>query len=59
MDGVSDTNSLFCPLLSRVMTGTEHEMLTNFLKFKPPVFYGSESEDAFEFISNYYERPLK
>lgn len=38
------------------MTKTKHHILTKFIKIKPPTFVGFETEDAFEFIIDSYER---
>ena len=32
------------------MTSDQHELFTKFLKLKPPVFKGAESEDAYDFL---------
>lgn len=44
-------NAFIRPLLGLVMIGIENERLLKFLKLKPPVLQGSQSEDAYYFVS--------
>ena len=37
------------------MTSDQHELFSKFLKFKPPVFKGAESEDAYDFLVDCHE----
>ena len=38
-----------------IMTGDQHELFIKFLKLKPLVFKGAESEDAYDFLVDYRE----
>ena len=38
-----------------IMTNDQHELFTKFLKLKPPVFKGAESEDAYDFLVDCHE----
>lgn len=38
-----------------MLIAIEHDLLTKFLKMKPPTFYGTEFEKDFEFIIDYYK----
>lgn len=49
-------NTFFHPMLGSVMTSYQHDMLTKFLKLKPPIFLGPQPEDAYGFIFDCYER---
>lgn len=40
-------------VLGYMMTGTERDLLTKFLKMKPPTFKGTNPNDTFEFIIDY------
>ena len=37
------------------MTGDQHELFIRFLKLKPPIFKGAESEDAYDFLVDCHE----
>ena len=37
------------------MTSDQHELFRMFLKLKPPVFKGAESEDAYDFLVDCHE----
>lgn len=56
MDEASCIEAFFRPLIGPVMTGMKHDMLTKFIKLKPPTFHDLENEDAFEIILDCYER---
>lgn len=56
IDEASGTNAFPCQVLSLMITGTEHDMLTKFLKMKPQTFQGTEYENPFEFVMDCYER---
>ena len=38
-----------------IMTNDQHELFSKFLKLKPPVFKGAESEDAYDFLVDFHE----
>ena len=38
-----------------IMTSDQHEHFFKFLKLKPPVFKGAESEDAYDFLVDCHE----
>lgn len=56
MDEALRTNVFPYLVLDFVMIGMEHNLLTKFFKMKPPIFQGTESEDALMFIIDCYER---
>ena len=38
-----------------IMVGDQHDLFIRFLKLKPPVFKGAESEDAYDFLVDCHE----
>ena len=38
-----------------IMTSDQHELFSKFLKLKPQVFKGAESEDAYDFLVDCHE----
>ena len=42
-----------------IMTSDQHELFTKFLKLKPQVFKGAESEDVYDFLVDCHELLLK
>ena len=39
----------------QIMTNDQHKLFSKFLKLKPPVFKGAESEDAYDFLVDCHE----
>ena len=50
MDASLDIGTFPCLTTGPIMTNDQHELYTKFLKLKPPVFKGAESEDAYDFL---------
>ena len=42
-----------------IMISDQHELFSKFLKLKPPVFKGAESEDAYDFLVDCHEFYIK
>ena len=38
-----------------IMTSDQHEIFSKFLKLKPPIIKGAESEDAYDFLVDCHE----
>lgn len=56
MEGVLSDGIFLHPILVHVMTSSEQEMLTMFLKLKSSLLYGFERDDTYDFILYFYER---
>lgn len=56
---IGGNDAFFRSLFGSVMIGNDHDMLIKCLKLKTPIFHGSETEDAYEIIIEYYERLYK
>lgn len=59
MDESSRTDVFPCLNFGLMIIGLEHNLLSEFLKMKLPTTQRIESQDAFMFITEYYERMQK
>ena len=50
MDGSLEAGMFPRLTIEPIMTGDHHDLFIRFLKLKPPVFKGAESEDAYNFL---------
>ena len=55
MDASLDVDTFPRLTTGYIMTGDQHELFIKFLKLKPPVFKGAESEDAYDFLVDCHE----
>ena len=55
MDASLEIGTFPCLTTRPIMTIDQHELFRKFLKLKPPVFKGAESEDAYNFLVDFHE----
>ena len=55
MDSLLEVGTFPRLTIGSIMTSDQHELFTKFLKLKPPVFKGAESEDAYDFLVDCHE----
>ena len=55
MDASLEIGTFPCLTTGPIMTSDQHELFSKFLKLKPPVFKGDESEDAYDFLVDCHE----
>ena len=55
MDASLEVGTFHRLTIGSIMTSDQHELFTKFLKLKPPVFQGAESEDAYDFLVDCHE----
>lgn len=55
MDDISRNNVFPHSVLCSVITSMKYDLVTMFLKMKPPNYHGSKSKNAFEFIISCYQ----
>ena len=55
MDASLEIGTFLGLTIGPIITRDQHELVTKFLKLKPPVFKGAESEDAYDFLVDCHE----